>query len=377
LSAGMGYRVLHTEASTGWGGQEIRIISESVGMIQRGHKVMLACQPGSVISKRAPEQGIETFIMRFGGAFDIAGIRRLRALMRKQRVDIVVTHSSKDSWCAGLAARLSSGVKVIRTRHLSIPIRQSFESKFLYGTLPDIAVTTGEALREHIIERVGLSPDRAVSIPTGIDLDRFNPSRANGSRVRAELGISPDALLIGTVGMLRGMKGHGYFLEAAPRILEKHPHAGFLIVGDIAFASNIKERLAAQIAELGIADKVIMAGYREDIPEILAALDVFVLSSVSNEGTPQVITQAMAMKKAVVATNVGAIREQVIDGRTGFLVEKANPDQLAEAVLAILENPERARQMGANGRKLVEEKFSLDAMLDATEAVYRRLLESK
>lgn len=367
-------RVLHTEASTGWGGQEIRIISESAGMIKRGHEVMLACQPGAVISKRAAEQGIETFVMPIRGAFDILGIRRLRALMRKQGIDIVNTHSSKDSWCAGLAAKLSGDIRVIRTRHLSIPIKRSFDSKLLYCTLPDAVVTTGEALREHIIEQTGACPDSAVSIPTGIDLEKYNPRVADGSAARVELGIAPGAPLIGTVGMLRTMKGLTYFLEAAALIGKKHPQARFLVVGDIAFASDIKERLAAQIAELGIGDKVIMTGYREDIPEIMAALDVFVLPSIKNEGAPQVISQALAMEKPVVTTNVGAIGEQVIDGQTGLVVEKANADQLARAVLAVLENPSRAKQMGENGRKVVEERFSLDGMLDATEALYTQLL---
>ena len=370
------YTILHTEASTGWGGQEIRIITEAAGMIKRGHRVMLACQPGSVISQRAPEQGIETFIMRIGGAFDIAGIRRLRSLMLEQKVDIVNTHSSKDSWCAGIAAKLP-GIKVIRTRHLSIPVKNSSQSRLLYRTLADVVVTTGESLRLHIIERTGLSPDRAISIPTGIDLNRFNPSAADGSSVRSELHIEPDAILIGTVGMLRAMKGHIYFIEAAAQVLEKQPHARFIIVGDIAFASNIKEVLTARIVELGIEDKIIMTGYRNDIPEVMAALDVFVLASIRDEGVPQVINQAMAMKRPVVATDVGAVSEQVIDGQTGFLVEKKNADQLARAILAILEDPARAKQMGENGRKLVEEKFSIEVMLDATEALYERMLASR
>lgn len=369
--------ILHTESSTGWGGQEIRIITEAAGMMKRGHRMMLACQPGSVISKRAPEQGIETFVMRLGGALDIAGIRRLRALMRKQKVDIVNTHSSKDSWCAGLAAKLAGSVKVVRTRHLSIPIKKNFDSKLLYGTLPDAVVTTGEALREHVIEQVNLPADRVVSIPTGIDLEKFDPNRADGSAVRSELGIAPGVPLIGTVGMLRRMKGHAYFIEAVARIVKRYPRARFLIVGDIAFASSIKERLSAQMNDLGIADRIIMTGYREDIPEIMAALDIFVLASISNEGVPQVVNQALAMRKPVVATDVGGVQEQVIDGLTGLLVEKENSEQLAQAVIKLLADRDRARQMGENGRKLVEERFSSDVMLDTTEALYERLLASR
>lgn len=368
--------ILHTESSTGWGGQEIRIITESVGMMKRGHRVLIVCRPGSVIARRAREQGIETFVMSLGGAFDIAGIRRLRAFLRRHRVDIINTHSSKDSWCAGFAAKFAGTAKVIRTRHLSIPIKKSFESRLLYGSLPDAVVTTGESLRRHIVDRVDLDPDRVVSIPTGIDLARFNPDEIDGSGVRAEFGADDTTPLIGTVGMLRHMKGHVYLIEAAAEVLKEYPKAKFVIVGDVAFASTMKERLATRAAELGVTDRLIMAGYRNDIPEVMASLDVFVLPSINHEGVPQVVTQAMAMRRPVVATDVGAVSEQVTNGRTGVLVEKANAQQLTQGILTLLKNPDTAAVMGENGRRLVEERFSLDSMLDSTQRLYDRLLSA-
>ena len=370
------YTILHTEASTGWGGQEIRILTESVGMIERGHRVLLVCQPRSVISKKASEQGIETIVMPLRGAFDVKGIRRLRALYRDQKVDIVNTHSSKDSWCAGLAAKLSSGVKVIRTRHLSIPIKRSFDSRLLYCTLPDAVVTTGEAIRKQVI-KVGVNPENVVSIPTGIDLKVFDPNKANGAVFREDIRVSSDLPLIGTVGMLRVMKGHSYLLNAAAEVIREFPKARFVIVGDTAFESNIKEHLAQQVEELGIADSIIMPGYREGIPNVMAALDVFVLASIRSEGVPQVITQAMAMKRPVVGTNVGSIYEQIIDKETGFLIEKANSAQIRDSILALLRNPVMARDMGEKGRKLVEERFSLETMLDKTEALYARIMKGQ
>lgn len=370
------YTVLHTEASTGWGGQEIRIISESAGMIERGHRVLLVCQPTSVIAREASEQGIETIVMPIRGAFDIKGISRLQALYRDEKVDIVNTHSSKDSWCAGLAAKLSGDVKVIRTRHLSIPIKRNFESKLLYRTLPDAIVTTGEAIRKHIIERTDANPETIVSIPTGIDLKAFDPVTADRLSFRKDIGVDPEAPLIGTVGMLRVMKGHSYLLNAAAEVIREFPDARFAIIGDTAFESNIKEHLAQQIEQLGIAGNIIMAGYRDDIPEIMAGLDVFVLASIRSEGVPQVITQAMAMKRPVIGTNVGSVYEQIIDKETGFLIEKANSARIRDSILAMLRNPAMAKEMGEKGRKLVEERFSLDTMLDKTEALYARLMSN-
>ena len=368
--------ILHTESSPGWGGQEIRILTESAGMIERGHKVIIACQPDAVIAKRAEEQGIETITMRIGGATDFAAIRQLSAIMRNRGVDIVNTHSSKDSWSAGIAAKFAGRTKVIRTRHLSIPVKKGLVSKYPFLNLPDAVVTTGEALRERLIEEVGIPPMDIVSIPTGIDLSRFDPEKADGSRFRAEIGIPGDAPLVGSVGMLRVMKGHKYLIDAVAQAAKTISDIRLVIVGDTAFASDIKEQLAAQTADLGMKDRIIMLGYREDIPDILAELDLFVLASIRSEGVPQVINQAMAMKKPVVATDVGSVREQAINGETGFLVEPADSDQIAKAIITLIGDPERASRMGENGRKLVEEKFNLESMLDATESLYERLLGS-
>ncbi|MHB0912493.1 MAG: glycosyltransferase family 4 protein [Armatimonadota bacterium] len=365
--------ILHTEASTGWGGQEIRILTESEGMIARGHRVMLACQPGSVISKRAADYGVETFVFKIGGAFDIPGIRRLADLVRDERVDIVNTHSSKDSWAAGLAMKMFGAAKLVRTRHLSIPIKSGFESRLLYRGIPDAVVTTGETLRRHVIEQVEIDPELVVSIPTGLDLSRFSPGAADGKAFREELGVG-NAPLIGTVGMLRRMKGHEHFLAAAGEILARVPEAKFVIVGDVAFASSIKSVLAEQMAELGITEKVFMPGYRNDIPEVMAALDVFVLASTEHEGVPQVVSQALAMERPVVATDVGSTSELVKDGETGLLIPPADPKAIAQAVLSLLEDRENAKRMARAGRKLAEEKLSIEAMLDATEALYEKLL---
>lgn len=368
------WTILHTESSTGWGGQEIRIITESAGMIERGHRVLLVCQPGSVISKRASEQGLETHLMPIRGAFHIKGIGRLRALYRDQKVHIVNTHSSSDSWCAGLAAKLSSGIKVIRTRHLGAPIKASLETRLLYHSIPDAVVTAGESLRKDVIERTGADPENVVSIPTGIDLKLFDPDKADGMLFRKDIGVGPEAPLIGTVGMLRVMKGHSYLLNAAAEVVRELPNAMFAIVGDSEFESDIKKRLDKQIDDLGLRKNVIMTGYRPDMPNVMAALDVFVLPSLI-EGVSQVINQASAMKRPVVGTNVGSVKEQIINKETGFLIEKANSVQIRDSVLALLRNPAMAKEMGEKGRRLVEQRFSLDVMLDKTEALYARLMK--
>lgn len=365
--------ILHTEASKGWGGQEIRIINECLGMMRRGHRVLIACQPRSVLSKRAAENRIDTVILRMGGALDIRAMRVLRNLIQDRGIDIVNTHSSKDSWCAGFAAKFCGNVKIIRTRHIDAPVKKAHTSVLLYKTLPDAVVAIGENVREHVIDVAGVSPDRVVSIPTGIDTTVFNPDAVDPMAFRKELGLSADTPLVGTVGMLRSEKGHKHLIDAAAVVVREMPDACFVIVGDVAFSSNMPQILSERITSLGLDDNVKMMGYRTDIPQVLAALNVFALPSL-REAFGQVATQAMAMERPVVGTAVGGIPEQIINGRTGILVEKANADQLAQGILTLVKNPETASQMGKNGRRLVEQRFSLDAMLDATEHLYDRLL---
>lgn len=367
------YTILHTEASMGWGGQEIRIVTESAGMLKRGHRVLLACRPGSMIAERAPGYGIETHEIPMGGVFDLKAITRLSGLIKREHVDFVVTHSSKDSWCAGFAAQSCRRAKVIRMRHVGAIIKPTFSSRLLYKILPDAVVTIGEGVRKHVIERTGVSPDAVISIPTGIDLEKFDPDKADASRFRKDIGVDMNAPLIGTIGMLRREKGHSYLIGAAAEVVKHFPEARFAIVGDVAFESPIKQRLTGEIAALGLEGKAILAGFRTDVPDVIASLDVYVQPSLS-EAFGQVISQAFAMKKPVVGTKVGGIPEQVIEGKTGFLAEKENSKQLADGIIALLRDPDMARRMGENGRKFVEERVSIQIMLDRTEALYHHLI---
>jgi glycosyltransferase involved in cell wall biosynthesis len=263
-----------------------------------------------------------------------------------------------------------AGIAIVRTRHLSVPLRRNPFASLVYSKLCDRIVTTGETIRQLLIRAAGVKPSKVISVPTGVDLEQFDPLRGDGEAVRKELGIAKDIPLIGMVAVLRSWKGHRLFLEAVPLVLEKVPQARFLIVGDGPQEGNIQR----WIEEMGLKEMVVMTGHREDIPEVLAALDVVVSASTAAEGVPQVLVQALAMKKPVVATDVGGVGEIIRDRETGLLVPPGNPKALAEAALAILSNPEVANALGRQGRELVERSYRLEKMLDHIEAVYQDLI---
>lgn len=359
--------ILHTEASLGFGGQEIRIIQESLGMIKRGHRVVIAAPPRSVIFRKAEESGINVFPAHFQKRNPISALR-MRLLINRERFDIVNTHSSSDSWVAGIAARLSRvKPKIIRTRHLSTPISKSYLSRLIYEILPHAVITTGEEIRQRMINDNGFDGSKIFSIPTGVDLERFNPAKTKPAFQ------SQDVFSIGMIGVLRSWKGHKFLIEAMPEILKQIPQAVSYIVGDGPQYENIKNL----IYRLSLRDNVFMLGHREDIPEIMASLNVIVQTSYANEGIPQSILQAMAMERPVVACRAGSIGEVIIDGVTGFLIEPKNPLKLAEKIVELYRNPELRIKFGREGRRLVEENYPMEKMLDKMESLYRWLLGEK
>ncbi|MCI0469538.1 MAG: glycosyltransferase family 4 protein [Nitrospirae bacterium] len=356
--------ILHTEASKGWGGQEIRILQESLGMIKRGCRVIIAAPEDSRIIKKAEEAGIKAIPFSFNKKNPLSFIRMIN-LINSERIDIINTHSSSDSWVAACAARLSrTKPAVIRTRHLSTPISKTLLSRLLYNVLPDAVITTGQEIRRQMISENRFDKSRIFSIPTGIDTMRFSPDSVAPAFER-------HGFAIGMVGVLRSWKGHRYFIEAVPAIIREIPNAHFYIIGDGPQFQNIENL----IRDSSLQERVVMSGHREDIPEIMASLDVVVHPSYANEGVPQSILQAMAMKRPVVASNAGAIKEVVINGRTGFLVPARDAVKLSEKVISLYNDPELARRLGEEGRKLVEGHYSADGMLDKIEALYKGILK--
>jgi len=360
-------RIFHTEASIGLGGQEIRILGEARWLIDHGWDCLIGCQPGSPLLSEARGVGLPVAAVRMRGAWDVAALLRLRALMRAEHVALVHTHSSVDSWLATVAAK-SLGLPVVRSRHVSIPI---MKRRALVYRLADRIITTGEAVAARVRE-CGVPADRIVAITAGVDTTRFHPG-VSGKAVREELGIGPGDRAVGLVANVRGSKGHAVFLDAAREVLATHATARFVIVGDGVGFDDVRRR----VQESGLARSVIMTGFRRDIPEVMAALDVLVLPSIKSEATSQVIPQALAVGTPVAAAATGGIPEIVRDGETGYLVEPGDPAALARAIRALLDDPDRAREMAAAGQALVRSRYSSDVTMAATTDVYRGLLGSR
>ncbi|GAB4168743.1 MAG: glycosyltransferase family 4 protein [Rhodocyclaceae bacterium] len=355
-------RILHTESSCGWGGQEIRILEEARGMRARGHEVTLACPREARIHEEAKRLGIPVTGLPIGRK-NLRGLIALRRHLARSRPDVINTHSSTDSWLAALASLLlPDAPPLVRTRHISAPVPRNAASRWLYGSASAHVVTTGEALRETLIRDLGLAAQRVSSVPTGIDTVRFAP----GDRIaaRRELGLAVDARWIGIIATLRSWKGHLDLLDALA--LLNREDVRLAMVGNGPMYDSLKTR----IRELGLEERVLVAGEQRNPEQWLRALDVFCLPSYANEGVPQALLQAMATGLPAVSTPVGAIGEALQDGANGLLVAPRGARALAGAIDRLLGDRDLADRIGAAARAEAIERFGLDRMLGRMEAVF-------
>ena len=359
--------IVHTESSTGWGGQEIRVLTESQGMLSRGHRVTLLCPPEAEIHPAALKLGIPTIALPIARKRP-AGLAALRTWLRGNDADcdVINTHSSTDSWLVALTcASLRNGPAIIRTRHVSTPVRRSRANRWLYQRAVSHLVTTGEALRAQLHRDNGFALERMTSVPTGIDLARFQPRPR--APARAELGLAERPAL-GILATLRDWKGHDYLLEAMSRLRTALPDWHLLVIGD----GPRREHLEAAVAAHKLSAAVTFVGNRDDAETWLNALDLFVLPSYGDEGVPQAIMQAMARALPVVSTSVGAISEAVIHRETGLIVPPRDSAALAEALARLMRDPDLRADMGRKGRVRAERHFGIERMLDSMENIFRR-----
>lgn len=354
--------IIHTEASLGWGGQEIRILTEAAGMVRRGHRVSLLCPPEARIFAEAQRRNLPVTALPIGRK-NLAGLRALRRWLTAHPADIVNTHSSTDSWLAALACLgLGRPPALVRTRHISAPIPDNGPTRWLYQKAAAHIVTTGENLRQQLIRDNGYRADTITSVPTGIDTDLFVP----GDRLaaRRQLGIDPDGVVIGIVATLRSWKGHRYLIEAFAGMADQR--AKLLIVGD----GPQREGLQQQVAGLGLTERVFLPGNQREVLPWLRAMDIFVLPSYANEGVPQAILQAMLCALPIVTTPVGSILEAVEDGETALVVAPKNAHALSKAIERLIHDPALRETLGRAARARALERFGLEAMLDKMESVF-------
>jgi glycosyltransferase involved in cell wall biosynthesis len=360
-------RVLHTESSTGWGGQENRTLQEAIQMRLRGVEVFFACRRGAKLGQRARALGFPVDELPMKNSFDPVSIVGLARIFRRHRIDIANTHSGRDTLLAGVAARLiPHRPRIVRTRHLILPIT----SKATYSVLPDHVVCVSRAVQDYLAS-AGVPVAMLSTIPTGVDTDRFDPAAVEPI-LRAELNLPADAPLIGTVAILRMKKGYQDLIAAIPRVLAAVPAAHFVFAGDGPQRGNIERALA----DANLNARVHLLGLRSDIPRVLKSLDVFVLPT-HQEALGTSYIEAQAMGVPVIGTRVGGVPDTLREGETGLLVPAHEPSALADAIIALASDREQRQRMSKAGRSWVLEEYTVQRMAERMHALYERLLAAR
>jgi glycosyltransferase involved in cell wall biosynthesis len=280
---------------------------------------------------------------------------KLFHLIRRERIEIVYTNSL-NILASGIAARLA-GVRSIYHIHENVhkPRLVAKVLKRVVAALADTLICVSEAVKASFLD-VGVAANKLVTVTNCIDLDRFSESNT-GQKVRREFAPNGYEKLVASVGRVVPKKGHHYVIAAAGKVVSKFPSTRFLIVGaGRSEKDEYMRHLIDQVKQNGLDEHVVFTGQREDMPEIMAGVDVVVLASGSEatpEASPLVIVEALAMGTPVVASNLGGVPEILHDGKTGYLVPPRDSEALAEAILRLLQNEEKARNMGRAGQAWV------------------------
>ncbi len=357
-------KVLHLEFGRYLYGGALQVFYLLRGLQARGVENVLVCDRGSEIGRQArviaPVREI-----RMAGELDPRIFFQLGTIIRRERPDIVHVHSRRgaDLW-GGLAA-MAQRTPAIITRRVDNP-EPVWLARGKYGMYRQV-VTISEGIRD-VLLREGIPEEKVICIHSAVDHEKYRVPH-DRDWFRREFGFHPQEKVIGTIAQMIPRKGHRYLIEAAPEILAACPTARFLFLGQGPARTEI-ESLCRQA---GLQDKVVFAGFREDLPRILPCLELVVHPALM-EGLGVSLLQAAAAGIPMVATRAGGIPEIVRDGENGWLVDGGQPGPLGTRIIEILRDSSLARRFGENGRRIVEEEFSIERMVAGNAAVYASLL---
>jgi glycosyltransferase involved in cell wall biosynthesis len=368
MSGARGLTIGHVVLSLDVGGLERVVATLARAQHASGARVVVYClDRAGALAGPLPAAGVpvRTVERRMRGV-DAGAVLRLARMLRADGVGVVHCHNHGAMIYAAVAARLAQSTQVVYTVHGAKTSQRKATARFLkLGLVREVVFVSGDA--RDTARAAGLGGDERVhTVVNGVDTSSFEGA-SDGTRVRRELSIASDAPVCGIVARLTPAKDHVTLLDAMVRLRASHPRLHCLVVGDGELRGDLERETRAR----ALNDVVHFLGARGDIADCLAAIDVFVLSSVT-EGLAMTLLEAMAAGKPIVATRVGGNPEAIDDGTTGLLVPPGDPAALAAAVAELLDDPARAGRMGAAGRARVRQKFSLEAMVAGYAAIYDR-----
>ena len=380
-------RVLNVLFEERFGGPQSRVLQVALGLQRLGVETTVVIPEGDpTFSRELRTAGVEQVEFdlvrpRFSGNPRLhatflscfwPNVKCLRRIIRDHKIHLVHTNGLMNLQAA-MAARLEQVPLVwhLNDTNTPLPLRL-FLAPLVRRWASQIAVAA-DAVGAYYFRDLHALHGKVQTLYAPVDTSRFGPGN-DGTAVRSEIGIAPDVPIVGAVGNLCPGKGHEFFIEATPTILNRFPNVRFLIVGSpLSNRKRYEQTLRKRVRQLGLEQHVLFLGRRNDMPSVMAAMNIYVHPSEA-EACPMAVLEASASGLPVVVTDVGGTRELVDHDRTGLLMETRSPSQIAEHVMRLLENPEQARQMGYKGAQRMRERFSLDCCVEGHFRIYTAAL---
>jgi glycosyltransferase involved in cell wall biosynthesis len=370
------HTILHTIETGGPGGAETILLNLASGLDAARFRSLVLLSDDRWLRKKLIERGVTTHLAASKKWYDLRLPRAMARLVRQEKVDLIHSHLPDQNFYSCIAGVLT-GRPVIVTYHGLVGLssgrsaRETFKHWFIGRTAARVAVVSDYVGR--LLVGCGFPKRKIVRIYNGVNFDAYGTNGSHSS-LRRELGWPEAAPLVGMVANVRKAKGYEFFVQAARRVADAMPQARFLAVG--AADERLSPPLLDLVRQLQLEDRFRFLGFREDVPAVLRALDVFVLSSTS-EGFSLATVEAMAAGKPVVVTRSGGTQELVDDGRTGYLVPPSDPAALADKICETLRDPARAAALGQAGREKAFREFAIASMVRGYEQLYEELLDAR
>lgn len=369
-------RIAQICSSRSWGGMEMHVAVVSGQLQARGHSVAVFCAPASALEQECRQRGLTTFAFAPRGYLDPGTLLSFSRQLRRGAFDLLHVHYGKDLWTCVPANQWSGARPLVFIKHIGTqkPKRDPVH-RYLYRHV-DIVLAISQVIAGNLADTHPVAKEKIRLLYHGVDLTLFADLEEKRNAVRREWGIPEGALLIGTIGRLQEGKGHLEFLDMAKEISAEFPQTRFVIVGEPTHGEAARSRaIYEKAAPLQAAGRLLMPGFRKDIPAVLAALDLFAFPSRA-EAFGLVLIEAMAAAKAVVSTKSDGVLDIVQDQVNGLLFELGRPSAFTDAVRRMLREPDLRARLARAGRATVEQRFSMERMLRDLESVYLECLHN-
>jgi len=373
-------RVLVINSARKWIGEAAHTIMLVEGLRSRGIPVILVCRQGYAMEDAAEKYNIPCYAIRMRGNFngidDLHDLLSLRSIIKKHNIDIIHAHRGKDHWLSACVRHLpafrTERPFLIRTRHVTVPVKRHIFNRWLYrkGTDGVIAVSCAAA---RSLDGLPLQTPPMV-IYSAVDTSKFSPDKRS-VEIRRELEISdvaPDAPLVGIVGRIQRVKGQTVFIDAVKRVLEFVPDARFVVAG--TGICELQDSLKRRAENLNVAHRIRFLGFMENVEKLIASLDVGVVASVGSEASSRIIMEYMASGVPVVATCVGGIPEIIENGRLGWLVEPGDCEKLARGIIGALLNRHASQEKAALALEKARTHLSIQRFINETLCLYQKVM---